>query len=111
MVKGYCMKEKKKNVEILNPQYEMNARGGAVAVGKCGSCGNKIYAFIKSANAPPELRAKIEKFRASKAKKGGSRKSKSANSKKSKASKKSKKSNADKPKKSRKSKKSRRSRK
>lgn len=95
------MKEKKKNVEIIDPEYSLNKIGRAVAKGKCGSCGGVVFRLLKAEEIPASLAAKM------KSKKGGARKSKASRpsaGRKSKPSRKSKKS-----KKSKKSRKSKRS--
>ncbi len=88
MVKGYCLKEKKK-VEIEGPEYALNAKNRPVVRGKCSSCGGKVYAILAAADVPADLKAKLvgkkggasRRFRKSKASSKGSRKSRSKRSK------------------------------
>lgn len=73
MVKSYtarCMKEKKK-VTVSNPVVGVNARGSAFVSGTCPSCGGKVYAIIKSSDAPQDIQDKIAKLKASKSRKSG----------------------------------------
>lgn len=75
MVKGYCLKEKKK-VEIKSPEYEFNTRGTPIVRGKCSSCQGKVYKILgeddlKDAPADFQKKAKDKKAK----KKGGSNKS------------------------------------
>lgn len=82
MVKARCFKEKK-DVEIKDPVYELNAIGRPVVHGKCASCGTRVYKLLAAADTPADLRAKMA------AKKGGgshkSKKSKSKSHKKGKS--------------------------
>ncbi len=89
MVKGYCLKEKKK-VEIDGPEYALNAKDRPVVRGKCSSCGGKVYAILAAADVPADLKAKLvgkkkggasRRFRKSKTSSKGSRKSRSKRSK------------------------------
>ena len=59
MVKAYCMKEKKKNVDIVDPIFELNKIGRAIAKGKCSSCGGKVYKILAADEVPPALKAKM----------------------------------------------------
>jgi hypothetical protein len=51
MVKGYCVKCKKKGVEMKEPKITQTARGGYMAKGKCPTCGTTICAMMSKANA------------------------------------------------------------
>ena len=51
MVKGYCVKCKKKGVEMKDPKITQTARGGYMAKGKCPVCGTTICAMMSKDNA------------------------------------------------------------
>ncbi len=91
MVTTYCMKERKKNVEMKDLVYRKTERGGIMIHGKCGSCGGNVTRVTKASDVPKGVHVQ-----AYSAKKGAgdakSKKSKrSARSKKSKRSAKSRK--------------------
>ena len=84
MVQGYCLKEKKK-VEIKDPSFERNKLGRAVAIGKCPSCGGKIYKILKATETPANLKSPKKGGRSrsrSKSKKSNSKSRRSRKSKK-----------------------------
>lgn len=43
MPKGYCVKCKKKNVEMKNPQQVKLKNGRAATKGTCPTCGTKMF--------------------------------------------------------------------
>ena len=51
MVKGYCVKCKKKGQEMKDAQIVQTARGGYMAKGKCTSCGTNMAAMMSKDNA------------------------------------------------------------
>lgn len=87
MVTAHCFKEKKK-VEVVNPEYKLNKKGGIMLSGKCASCGGSVTTIPKRSDVPAAIIAKLGK-------KGGatSRRSTKSKSKQSKSSRKSRRSN------------------
>ena len=73
MVKGYCLKEKRKNVEIQNPKYELDVKGRAMVRGTCPHCGAGMCKRLSNAEIPADLKAKMAKKKA-----GGSRRSRAS---------------------------------
>ncbi len=51
MVKGYCVKCKKKGQEMKDAVISQTARGGYMAKGICTSCGTKMCAMMSKENA------------------------------------------------------------
>jgi len=51
MVKGYCVKCKKKGVEMKDAEITQTSRGGYMAKGKCSICGTKMAAMMSKDNA------------------------------------------------------------
>ena len=51
MVKGYCVKCKKKGQEMKDASIHQTARGGYMAKGKCTSCGTNMCAMMSKDNA------------------------------------------------------------
>ena len=51
MVKGYCVKCKKKGVELNDAIINKTAKGGFMAKGKCGTCGTTVCAMMSKDNA------------------------------------------------------------
>lgn len=45
MSKGYCVKCKKKDVEMKDPQKTQTAKGKPMIKGKCPDCGTTICTF------------------------------------------------------------------
>ncbi len=43
MAKGYCVKCKKKNVEMKNPQNVTMKNGRKATKGQCPTCGTKMF--------------------------------------------------------------------
>lgn len=80
MVKGYCMKDRQ-SVVLVNPSFELNKIGRAVAIGTCPLCKGKVYAVLKGEETPADLKAKALAFAAKK--KGGAKSRKSRKSRKS----------------------------
>jgi len=60
MVKAYCVKCKKKNVEMKNPMIVQTARGGYMAKGKCG-CGTTMCAMMSKDNAEKAIKEGAKK--------------------------------------------------
>lgn len=84
MVHAYCTKEKKKNVDIVNPVYSVTSNGRNIVKGKCSSCGGKVAAFVSG-----DAAAGKKKGGKSRSRKTRSRKTKSRASRKSRKSRKS----------------------
>ena len=51
MVTGYCVKCKKKGVELSNPAMHKTAKGGFMAKGKCPVCDTTVCAMMSKDNA------------------------------------------------------------
>lgn len=51
MVKGYCVKCKKKGVELQDAIIHITAKGGYMAKGKCATCGTTVCAMMSKVNA------------------------------------------------------------
>lgn len=51
MVKGYCVKCKKKGQEMKNASITQTTRGGYMAKGKCHFCGTSMAAMMSKDNA------------------------------------------------------------
>ena len=51
MVKGYCVKCKKKGQEVKDAKITQTARGGYMAKGKCPDCGTTVCAMMSKDNA------------------------------------------------------------
>lgn len=51
MVTGYCVKCKKKGVEMKEAAIGQTARGGYMAKGTCSDCGTKMCAMMSKDNA------------------------------------------------------------
>ncbi len=51
MVKGYCVKCKKKGQDMKDSKITQTARGGYMAKGKCGECGCNMCAMMSKDNA------------------------------------------------------------
>lgn len=51
MVKGYCVKCKKKGQEMKDAKIAQTARGGYMAKGTCTGCGTKMCAMMSKDNA------------------------------------------------------------
>ncbi|MBU0958920.1 MAG: hypothetical protein KKB31_03155 [Nanoarchaeota archaeon] len=61
MVNGYCVKCKKKGVELKNPEIHQTAKGGFMAKGKCGTCGTTVCAMMSKDNADKAIKAGAKK--------------------------------------------------
>ncbi|MBU0894168.1 MAG: hypothetical protein KKF48_01165 [Nanoarchaeota archaeon] len=57
MVKGYCVKCKKKGQEMKDATIGQTARGGYMAKGACKSCGTKMCAMMSKDNAEKAIKA------------------------------------------------------
>jgi len=51
MVKGYCVKCKKKGQDMKDAAINQTARGGFMAKGKCAECGTSMCAMMSKDNA------------------------------------------------------------
>ena len=51
MVKGYCVKCKKKGQDMKDAAINQTARGGFMAKGKCAECGCNMCAMMSKDNA------------------------------------------------------------
>ena len=51
MVKGYCVKCKKKGQDMKDAAINQTARGGFMAKGKCAECGCSMCAMMSKDNA------------------------------------------------------------
>lgn len=71
MVKGRCMKEKK-DVEMNDISYEVNAIGRPVVRGKCPNDGTSMYKIIPLSAAPKHIQEEVAKFKPSGARKSSS---------------------------------------
>ena len=56
MVNGYCVKCKKKGVQLKNPEIHQTAKGGFMAKGKCGTCGTTVCAMMSKDNADKAIK-------------------------------------------------------
>ena len=61
MVKGYCVKCKKKDVEMNHPEIVMTSRGGYMAKGKCHICGCGMSAMLSKENAEKAIKEGVKK--------------------------------------------------
>lgn len=51
MVTGYCVKCKKKGVELSEPEIHQTKKGGFMAKGKHTECGTTVCAMMSKVNA------------------------------------------------------------
>lgn len=51
MITGYCVKCKKKGVDLTSPAIHKTAKGGFMAKGKHEECGTTVCAMMSKANA------------------------------------------------------------
>jgi uncharacterized Zn finger protein len=51
MVQAYCVKCKKKGVEMQDPEVVQTKKGGYMAKGKCKTCGTTMCAMMSKDNA------------------------------------------------------------
>ena len=51
MVTGYCVKCKKKGVEMKDPAMHQTKKGGFMAKGACPDCGTTVCAMMSKDNA------------------------------------------------------------
>jgi len=56
MVNGYCVKCKKKGVELSAPEIHMTAKGGFMAKGKHAECKTTVCAMMSKDNAEKALK-------------------------------------------------------
>jgi len=61
MVTAYCVKCKKKDVEMKDPVINQTARGGYMAKGKCPKCGTTMCAMMSKENADKAIKAGAKK--------------------------------------------------
>ena len=57
MVKGYCVKCRKKGVEMKDPQIVKNVRGGYMGKGICPHCGTKMNAMMSKDDAEKAIQS------------------------------------------------------
>ena len=57
MVKGYCVKCKKKGQDMKDAKVNQTAKGGYMAKGTCTSCGCKMFAMMSKDNAEKAIKA------------------------------------------------------
>lgn len=57
MVKGYCVKCKKKGQSMKDAKITQTARGGYMAKGKCPACGTSMCAMMSKDNAEKAIGA------------------------------------------------------
>ena len=57
MVKGYCVKCKKKGQEMKEAQMTKTSRGGFMAKGKCPDCGCNMCAMMSKDNAEAAMKS------------------------------------------------------
>jgi hypothetical protein len=55
MITGYCVKCKKKGVELSKPEIHQTKRGGFMAKGKHVECGTTVCAMMSKDNAEKAL--------------------------------------------------------
>lgn len=61
MAKGYCVKCKKKDRDMKNPEIKQTARGGYMAQGNCAVCGTKMSAMLSKDNAEKAMKEGAKK--------------------------------------------------
>lgn len=61
MVQAYCVKCKKKGVEMKDPVINMTAKGGYMAKGKCSKCGTSMCAMMSKDNADKAIASGVKK--------------------------------------------------
>jgi len=57
MVTGYCVKCKKKGVELQDAKINQTAKGGYMAKGKCKTCGTTVCAMMSKDNAEKAIKS------------------------------------------------------
>lgn len=57
MVSGYCVKCKKKGVNVKDATINQTPRGGYMAKGKCPTCGTTVCAMMSKDNAEKAIKA------------------------------------------------------
>lgn len=57
MVKGYCVKCKKKGVTLKDASISQTQRGGYMAKGKCPTCGTTVCAMMSKDNADAAVKS------------------------------------------------------
>ena len=62
MVSGYCVKCKKKGVELSDPAIHQTKKGGFMAKGKCSTgCGTTICCIMSKDNAEKAIQDGVTK--------------------------------------------------
>ena len=61
MVTAYCVKCKKKGVEMQAPAIHKTAKGGFMAKGRCPACGTTLCAIMSQANAEKAIAEGVSK--------------------------------------------------
>lgn len=57
MVQGYCVKCKKKGVNVKDAVINQTPKGGFMAKGKCEHCGTTVCAMMSKDNAEKAINA------------------------------------------------------
>lgn len=61
MVAGYCVKCKKKGVELKDPAVHQTKKGGFMAKGACPVCSTTICCIMSKDNAEKAIQAGVTK--------------------------------------------------
>ena len=61
MITAYCVKCKKKGVEMNDPAIHQTKRGGYMAKGKCQTCSTTLCAIMSKDNAEKAIADGVEK--------------------------------------------------
>lgn len=61
MATGYCVKCKKKGVELSAPEIHQTKKGGFMAKGQHAECGTTVCAMMSKVNADKEIEAGAKK--------------------------------------------------
>lgn len=61
MVQAYCVKCKKKGVEMKNPEISMTPKGGFMAKGQCPACNTTMCAMMSKDNADKAIKSGAKK--------------------------------------------------
>jgi len=61
MITGYCVKCKKKGVEMNDPAIHQTKKGGFMAKGACPSCSTTICAMMSKDNAEKAISDGVKK--------------------------------------------------
>ncbi len=61
MITGYCVKCKKKGVELSNPAIHQTKKGGFMAKGSCPTCSTTVCSIMSKANAEKAIADGVKK--------------------------------------------------